>query len=428
MVLPRCRRPLHHPRYRLHGTPPAAAPLAFPPAPLSFRHLGVLGDEAGSDCAVFPPGAPYPHRSDRAQRSSNSTFLLSTTEGAEIFDQFRGDAVVGDIFLTAYDEGDDEDGAVYYGDEPPKSGEYVRMTVEAVYDVDDADRDEGAGWDMLQASQVCIVRRREVRPSYPGPGRSLRRHAHEVLGVDMYAVKPADVDRLPLHFRLHVQVPRKTSVERIEHMGLRSTLPPLLLQGAAGRVNVDGLSGVALSALRIRTLAGSIDVRDTEAEDISLRADSGHISGSVAVSKQLEARSSAGKIDLELSLAEGKCGPVDADVSTKAGSIDLRHGAWAPCRTLRENLGSSAGDIRVAAHPRFEGSFQLETAMGKLEVQDTGAKDPEGKGRKRTIRKNQRGGWGHQSIRGTVGWEQELQSKSSELRAETAVGKIEVAF
>ncbi|EJT52320.1 hypothetical protein A1Q1_04531 [Trichosporon asahii var. asahii CBS 2479] len=412
------RRPHHHTHFR----PDHASG--------TFSALGAAGR---SGCASFPPGSPYPHWSDRAQRSSNSTFLLSTSDSAEIFNQFRGDAVVGDIFLTAYDVGNDEvdnHGAIYEGDQPPP-GKYVRMTVEAVYDVDDADRDEGAGWDMLQASQVCLVSRRDAPHAYPGPGRSLRNGAR---GIDLYAVKPADIDRLPLHFRLHVQVPRHASVELVEgkeimeRKELRSSLPPLLLQGAAGSANVKELSGVALSALRIRTLAGSINVHDTAAEVLQLRTNSGHISGSFAVSKQLEAQTEAGSIDIGLSLAEGRCGLVDADVSTKAGNIDLRHGEWAQCRTLRENVGSGSGNIRIAAHPRFEGSFRLETALGKLDVEDSGAEDPEGRGRKRTIRKTEKGGWGRKSIKGSVAWDDELKAKSSELKAETSVGKIEVAF
>lgn len=381
-----------------------------------FAALGV-GLADGSDCAVFPPGQPYPRRSDRTQRSSNATFLLPTNEG-ELFDQFRGDAVVGDIFVTAYDADSDvgDDGAVYHGVKPPQ--EYVRMTVEAVYDVDSADHDEGVGRDMLQASSVCLVRR-------PGPGRS---HSNG-LGVDLYAVRPEDIDHLPLHFRLHVQVPRAQakSVESVE----RRSLPPLLLQGAAGRVDVSALSGVPLSTLRIRTLAGSIGVRDTTAENLQLHASSGSISGAVAVSQSLDVRTEAGKIDLDLSLASharGKCGPVDASINTKAGNIDLRHGEWAPCRTLREAVVSGAGNVDIRAHPRFEGGFRLDTAMGKLEVEETDAPDPENRGRHRTIRKKESGGWGHQSIRGTVAWGDKLGKEGSQLKAETAVGKIKVAF
>lgn len=386
------------------------------PHHIPFGALGVGLADRG-DCAVFPPGQPYPHRSDRAQRSSNATFLLPTS-GGELFDQFRGDAVVGDIFVTAYDaddRDDSNDGAVYHGGKLPQ--EYVRMTVEAVYDVDSADRDESVGRDMLQASSVCLVRR-------PGPGRSHRSRSNG-LGVDLYAVRPADIDHLPLHFRLHVQVPR--SVERVER---RSNLPPLLLQGAAGRVDVSALSGVPLSTLRIRTLAGSISVRDATAENLQLHASSGSVSGAVAVSQSLDVRTAAGEVDLDLSLAHagGKCGPIDASINTKAGNIALRHGEWAECRTLREAVVSGAGNVDIAAHPRFEGGFRLDTDMGRLEVQETDAPDPDDKGRHRTIRKKESGGWGHQSVRGNVAWDDKRGKQGSQLKAETAVGKIKVAF
>lgn len=266
-----------------------------PPQSAVFSAFGAIDlGEAAGDCAVFPPGEPYPRPSPNGpdappQRNSNATFLLSTGAG-ELFDQFRRDAVVGDIFVTAYDPADEEeedDDAIFDGDERPTVGEYVRITVQAVYDVEDADADAGPGWDMLQASDVCLLRRALER-SGPAPVRSsLRSHAAGGLGVDLHATRPAG-QRLPLLFHLHVRVPRQSdsAVDKVER------LPPLLLHGVVGEVHAS-LGGAALSALRIRTSAGDIHFDEATAEEIKLQTSSGTVAGSLAVSRRLDVKTDA---------------------------------------------------------------------------------------------------------------------------------------
>lgn len=254
-----------------------------------------LGGVVGTNCAVFKHGSP----TYRGHLSSNATFLLSTS-ASELYDQYRGDAVVGNIFVSVYDPDTDQidDGAIYHGDRP-KAGEYVRIKVEALYD-DDANGDS-AGWDMLQASKVCLVAR-PLEP-HPGLGRSLRSHGHRLgasslgtasaLGVDLYSEQPPNHNRLPLHFRLHVQLPRSASsaseaVDEVEERSTRSErsskVPPLLLQGTAGNVHAE-LDGVLLSTLRLRTEAGSISVDDAEADVLQLRSHSGRVAGSITAAK-----------------------------------------------------------------------------------------------------------------------------------------------
>lgn len=236
--------------------------------------FSALSEDA--ECAVFSPGSPY----SSTQRSSNASFLLSTQAGTELFNEYRGDAIVNGLFVTAFDADGSDDG-IYHGDRP-RRGEYVRMTVEAVYE---GTSDEGPGWDMLQASRVCLRSRDGRRLEHRASERSSS--AVRRSGVVLSSVRTAPhAPHSPLYFRLHVQVSRSAAAQPAD------PVPPLVLQSTEGGVHVADLAGVPLSSVRIRNRAGAIHVENMTAEIAELET-TGQVQASVAVAKQLDVHAHA---------------------------------------------------------------------------------------------------------------------------------------
>ena len=93
---------------------------------------------------------------------------------------------------------------------------------------------------------------------------------------------------------------------------------------------------------------------------------------------------------------------VTANSSILSGYLEV-YFSTAPVRSLQhidaQNVG---GDVLLHLPPAYEGSFWLESGVGQMSIERSGAEDPSGKGRKRSskIRKI-----GSNILQGIVYWE-----------------------
>ncbi|MEN0063983.1 MAG: DUF4097 family beta strand repeat-containing protein [Myxococcota bacterium] len=114
----------------------------------------------------------------------------------------------------------------------------------------------------------------------------------------------------------------------------------LVLDLEAGDIEIDGHNG----ELAVETEAGNIDATDLESDDV-------------------DARSEAGNVDLELLVR-----PTAINATTSAGNIDVSVPAGAYALDLNSNIGNVDIDNGIDDDPNADASIRARTEAGQIRI------------------------------------------------------------
>lgn len=382
-----------------------------PPPPQAFGGWGRpppggwKSDGAAVACASFNAAQWGPVAA--AARSSNATFLLPTHAGSELFTHLNGPAAIGPVFVTTFDGDSDAEhaavaGAVSSGKRLAK-GEYVRVTVEAVYDapgLDDAAPATAAtspGWAMLEAADICLMQRNANTTRMTSSPHDFHNHwfAKPGLGVGIYTdsvnATTTGNGTSPLTFRIHVALPVVravapkpatllasvlSSLKLSRPVQPRGAIPPLSIRSGESDVFVADLRAASLGGLFVESKLGSVVVEHVRAESVRLST-LGTIVANVTASHMVGVSTPSGKVDLDVSVGRSPaytffpthrhrwghtknpaqnggleidedCAlpPLAVDVSVNNANATVRHSGWeVPCRQLSERIRSMVGSV-----------------------------------------------------------------------------------
>ena len=259
---------------------------------------GNQGEQDGSPlhCATFNSHTPWSAYRDEAHwRSTNVSFLIPLQGAGQIFMHLTG---VGSVFLSTYEgstespSGSLEETTESAQREQLEGGKDVRIIVEPVYDVlpgvsadEPATVENSPGWEMLLASQICLMRRKA--------SDSAQQHVLETrdMGVGIYTARPAhsvhtNYTSTPLKFRVHVFLPY-SSPEVEGHAVPADHVRSLDVRAAVGGIYLSDLSGVRIGVLDLSLGVGDIMFDKVRAEVISAKT-TGLMAGRVEVSDALD--------------------------------------------------------------------------------------------------------------------------------------------
>ncbi|KAL1412628.1 hypothetical protein Q8F55_000375 [Vanrija albida] len=376
-------------------------------------------------CATF--SAAQWRDEGSAARSTNATFLLPMHAGAELFAHLHGAA--GKVFVTTFDgDSDAEHAAVAgaVGGAGLAKGQYVRVTVEAVYDAAGvaagvpATSGTSAAWAALEAADVCLMHR-----AANGTRHSLHHLARPGVGVGVYGAKSEANGSAPLQFRIHVALPvvkaaatpqASLLAAMLDMLRLtrpvqpRGAIPPLSIRVGEADVLVADVRAARLGALAVESKRGDVAVHHVRAETIRL-ATLGTIAANVTASHMVAVSTPSGQVDLDVSVgrapaysfyprhrhrwshaqsgADADCAlpPLAVDVSVNNANATVRHSGWeVPCRGLSERIVSMVGDVEAYHHPLYQGPFRFASTVGQIDVGVArGLADPLGLGRVRNV-------------------------------------------
>lgn len=257
------------------------------------------------------------------QRSLNATFYLPLD--SEVFvEMWQGPAAIGPIIFSSYDahseeewKGIDDQGSIVAHDgqgRKPGQGEYVRVIVETIIDVELGARDEldgqnSAGWEMLAASSVCLNRRgptinvtlsEEDLDDTVGDGSQNEEHSRFIwdrptkngYGVEIVTNHPLESlypDRKgnPLQFRVHVALPSLATQEHKHDIAPSSSFVRSLdVRAGNSAIYVDGLQDVRIGELSLFSEFGEVTLQKPRLENLMVRT-TGKVVGEVAVSNDM---------------------------------------------------------------------------------------------------------------------------------------------
>ncbi|OWT41232.1 hypothetical protein C362_01446 [Cryptococcus neoformans Bt1] len=416
----------------------------------------------------------------KEQRSLNATFYLPLD--SEVFvEMWQGPAAIGPVIFSSYDahseeewKGIDDQGSIValagHG-RKPGPGEYVRVVVETIIDVesgagDELDGQNSAGWEMLAASSVCLNRRgptnnitlsEEDLEGTIGDGSQNEepspfiwdRPTKNGFGVEIVTNNPLESlypDRKgnPLQFRVHIALPSLVTQEHKHGIAPSSSFVRSLdVRAGNSAIYVDGLKDVRIGELSLFSEFGEITLQKLRLENLMVRT-TGKIVGEIAVSNDMTIDTPIGEIHLNISLATpprfnlinrpasesvhqiesdvlqlltpgppaimNTLPPVNVNVRSGSDRVIVHYSDWEiPCRDLRMNVFSLIGDVQIFPHPFFQGPFRLITSKGPINVDLGNAliPDPQGLGRWRNITLEERDRMGSRFYLGNVAWQAE---------------------
>lgn len=286
---------------------------------VSFSSVG-WGPFSPSD--MVEPLVPLEH-SKEEQRSLNATFYLPLD--SEVFvEMWKGPAALGSIMFSSYEAHseeewkgiEDESSIVAHNRQgrKPGPGEYVRVIVETIVDVETGTQDEidsqnSAGWEMLAASSVCLNRRgptinvtlpEEDLEDTTGDSGQNEEHrpfiqdhpAKNGYGVEIATSNPVeslypDSRRSPLQFRVHIALPSLTTQEHKHDITPSSSFVRSLdVRAGNSAIYFDELEDVHIGELSLFSEFGEVNLKKLRLENLNVRT-TGKVVGEVAVSNDM---------------------------------------------------------------------------------------------------------------------------------------------
>lgn len=275
-----------------------------------------------SSSDMVEPLVPFEH-SKEEQRSLNATFYLPLD--SEVFvEMWQGPAAIGSIIFSSYEahseeewKGIEDQGSIVAHNRQgrkPGPGEYVRVIVETIVDVetgaqDELDSQNSAGWEMLAASSVCLNRRGPtINVTLPEEDledtigdssqneehrRFIRDHpAKNGYGVEIATSNPVeslypDSRRSPLKFRVHVALPSLTTQEYKHDITPSSSFVRSLdVRAGNSVIYFDELEDVRIGELSLFSEFGEVNLKKLRLENLNVRT-TGKVVGEVAVSNDM---------------------------------------------------------------------------------------------------------------------------------------------
>ncbi|PWN24849.1 hypothetical protein BDZ90DRAFT_98100 [Jaminaea rosea] len=156
----------------------------------------------------------------------------------------------------------------------------------------------------------------------------------------------------------------------------------------------------------IRSHAGSVRLGNLVSPEVKVVSNAGSVEGTFEVGERLDVQSDAGHVALDVKLpARTDNHTVQARAHSNAGSVRVTYVEQGKGVTLDSSVTSGTGRVEVKHHPSFEGSFDLLTRVGRLDVSPPRGSGAGGGDEREWVVREDRKGWTGRHVVGRVGRE-----------------------
>jgi len=249
----------------------------------------------------------------------------------------------------------------------------------------------------LEHATVCQLERAENEHGVGIFTRPIKPHRHQrfpddKLRFDVTLTLPAGNEAPLLVKKLETKMPNYS--QKVADLEKSVFFDQISLTSANGLLSIQS---VACEVGRFSSLNGDIGGRFSAQSFLILNTLNGGITPTVNLldrlnedSPKLTVHTANGHIDAEISLTSESLvgGEFEVDAKLKNGDVGLKFTDTPVDSVLRCRAETAAGAIDVELDSAFEGTYSLQSLVGKKTVSQSDVEDPAGKGRQREITQN----------------------------------------